>query len=148
MTHVAVCVTAPSRAEAEAIGRALVEARLAASVNVVPAVSSFYWWEGTLREGDEAMLWAKTRADLVEFAHRQGQGAAQLRLPLRHRAAHHGRQSRLPRLDRRRDRTRPQPIPTRHDPTLKGQTLPEDRRRVAPDLRIGSHDRHTAENGL
>ena len=66
MTHVAVCVTAPSRAEAEAIGRALVEARLAASVNIVPGVSSLYWWEGALREGDEAMLWAKTRADLVE----------------------------------------------------------------------------------
>ena len=65
MAHVAVCVTAPSRAEAEAIGRALVEARFAASVNIVPAVSSFYWWEGALCEGDEAMLWAKTRADLV-----------------------------------------------------------------------------------
>ena len=66
MAHVAVCVTAPSRDEAEAIGRALVEARLAASVNVVPGVSSFYWWKGALRDGDEAMLWAKTRADLVE----------------------------------------------------------------------------------
>ena len=66
MTHVAVCVTAPSRAEAEAIGRALVEARLAASVNIVPGVSSFYRWEGALREGAEAMLWAKTPAGLVE----------------------------------------------------------------------------------
>ena len=66
MAHVAVCVTAPSRAEAETIGRAAVEARLAASVNIVPAVASFYWWEGALREGSEAMLWAKTRADLVE----------------------------------------------------------------------------------
>ena len=66
MAHVAVCVTAPNLAEAEAIGRALVEARLAASVNIVPGVSSFYRWEGALREGDEAMLWAKTRADLVE----------------------------------------------------------------------------------
>ena len=66
MAHVAVCVTAPSRAEAEAIGRALVEARLAASVNIGPGVSSFYWWEGALREGDEAMLWAKTRSGLVE----------------------------------------------------------------------------------
>ena len=65
MVQVAVCVTAPSRAEAEAIGRALVEARLAASVNVVSGVSSFYWWEGALREGAEAMLWAKTRAELV-----------------------------------------------------------------------------------
>ena len=66
MAHVAVCVTAPSRAEAEAIGRALVGARLAASVNIVPDVSSLYWWEGAIHEGDEAMLWAKTRADLVE----------------------------------------------------------------------------------
>ena len=66
MQHVAVCVTAPSRTEAAAIGRALVEARLAASVNVVPAVSSLYWWKGEVREGDEATLWAKTRADLVE----------------------------------------------------------------------------------
>ena len=66
MAHVAVCVTAHSRAEAEAIGRALVEARLAASVNIVPGVSSLYWWEDALREGDEVMLWAKTRADLVE----------------------------------------------------------------------------------
>ena len=66
MAHVAVCVTAPSRTEAETIGRTLVEARLAASVNIVPGVSSLYWWEGALREGDEVMLWAKTRADLVE----------------------------------------------------------------------------------
>ena len=66
MAHVALCVTAPSRVEAEAIGRAVVEARLAASVNIVPAVSSLYWWEGALREAGEAMLWAKTRADLVE----------------------------------------------------------------------------------
>ena len=66
MAHVAVCVTAPSHAEAEAIGRALIEARLAASVNIVPGVSSYYWWDGAVREADEAMLWAKTRADLVE----------------------------------------------------------------------------------
>ncbi len=65
MSHVAVCVTAPSQAEAEAIGRAVVEARLAASVNIVPGVSSLYWWEGAVREAGEAMLWMKTRADLV-----------------------------------------------------------------------------------
>ena len=65
MSHVAVCVTAPSRTEAEAIGRAVVEARLAASVNIVPGVSSLYWWEGAMCEAGEAMLWMKTRADLV-----------------------------------------------------------------------------------
>ena len=66
MQHIVVCVNAPSPAEAEVIGRALVEARLAASVNIVPGVSSLYWWEGALRQGDEVMLWAKTRSDLVE----------------------------------------------------------------------------------
>ena len=65
MAHVAVCVTAPSQTEAEAIGRTLVEARLAASVNIVPGIASLYWWEGALREAGEVMLWAKTRADLV-----------------------------------------------------------------------------------
>ena len=43
----------------------MVEARLAASVNIVPGVSSFYRWEGAVREAGEAMLWIKTRADLV-----------------------------------------------------------------------------------
>ena len=66
MAHVAVCVTAPSHAEAKAIGRALIKARLAASVNIVPGVSSVYWWDNAVREADEVMLWAKTRADLVE----------------------------------------------------------------------------------
>ena len=66
MSHVAVCVTASSRAEAEAIGRAVVEARLAASANIVAGVSSLYQWEGSVREAGEAMLWLKTRADLVE----------------------------------------------------------------------------------
>ncbi len=66
MSHVAVCVTASTEAEARTIGRAVTDARLAASVNIVPGVASFYWWEGKLRESGEAMLWAKTRADLVE----------------------------------------------------------------------------------
>ena len=66
MSHVAVCVTAPSQAEAEAIGRAVVEARLAASVNIVLGIASLYRWEGEVREAGEAMIWMKTRADLVE----------------------------------------------------------------------------------
>lgn len=66
MSRVAVSIMAPSEDEAKRIGRALVEARLAASVNIVPSIASFYWWEGALRERDEAMIWAKTREALVE----------------------------------------------------------------------------------
>ncbi|MDX1576638.1 MAG: divalent-cation tolerance protein CutA [Kiloniellales bacterium] len=61
-----VMVTFPSAEAARAIGRALVEARLAASVNIAENVASLYWWEGAVREGAEALLFAKTRDDLVE----------------------------------------------------------------------------------
>jgi periplasmic divalent cation tolerance protein len=60
-----VMVTAPSGEAARALGRALVEARLAASVNISAGVTSYYWWEGAVQEGAEALLFAKTRGDLV-----------------------------------------------------------------------------------
>jgi periplasmic divalent cation tolerance protein len=66
MSYSLVTITAPGSEEARAIGRALVEARLAASVNVLPEVTSFYWWDGALQEGAEALLLAKTRTTLVE----------------------------------------------------------------------------------
>lgn len=66
MSYSLVIITAPGSEEARAIGRALVEARLAASVNVLPEVTSFYWWDGALQEGAEALLLAKTRTTLVE----------------------------------------------------------------------------------
>lgn len=61
-----VMVTAPSGEMARALGRALVEARLAASVNVSDGVTSYYWWEGAVQEGAEALLFARTRGDLVD----------------------------------------------------------------------------------
>ena len=41
---------------AERLARVLVERRLAACVNVVPRVTSFYWWEGKLQEDGESLL--------------------------------------------------------------------------------------------
>lgn len=58
-------VTFPSPDAARTVGRALVEARLAASVNIAEGITSFYWWEGEVREGAEALLFAKTRKELV-----------------------------------------------------------------------------------
>lgn len=58
-------ITASSRDEAKKIGRALVEARLAACANVIDGMESTYWWEGKLAEDREAVLIVKTRADLV-----------------------------------------------------------------------------------
>lgn len=59
-------ITASSKDEALAIGRVLVEERLAACVNVFDGMTSLYWWQGNLEEGHEAVLIAKTRDELVE----------------------------------------------------------------------------------
>ena len=60
-------VTVGGRDEALAIGRALVEERLAACVNVVEGgVTSIYRWEGAIQGDPEVVLFAKTRRELVE----------------------------------------------------------------------------------
>lgn len=56
-------ITIPSEAEAVRIGRALVEERLAAGVNILPGMRSVYRWQGRVEEAAEAVLIAKTRAD-------------------------------------------------------------------------------------
>lgn len=53
-------------AKAAEIARALVEERLAACVNVVPGVVSFYRWQGSLCEDAESTLWIKTADDRFE----------------------------------------------------------------------------------
>ena len=59
-------ITAADAEEAKALGRALVEARLAACANVLPGITPIYRWEGRIEEGTEVALIAKTRSELVE----------------------------------------------------------------------------------
>ena len=59
-----VIVNAPP-SDAERIARALVERKLAACVNLLPGVRSFYVWEGKLTEDQEVTMLIKTRASLV-----------------------------------------------------------------------------------
>jgi periplasmic divalent cation tolerance protein len=58
-----VLVTAPDLEVARSLARVLVEARLAACVNLVPGVRSLYRWEGEVQEDQEVLLVVKTRAD-------------------------------------------------------------------------------------
>jgi periplasmic divalent cation tolerance protein len=60
-----VYMTAASPEEARRIGRTLVEERLAACANIIPGMMSFYWWQGKIDEGQETVLIAKTREELV-----------------------------------------------------------------------------------
>jgi periplasmic divalent cation tolerance protein len=62
---VLVYTTYPSIVEAERAGRAIVERRLAACVNILPGMVSHYWWQGAIERGEEVVMIVKTRASLA-----------------------------------------------------------------------------------
>ena len=64
--RVVVLCTVGSAEDAERIAGALVERRLAACVNVLPGVTSFYRWEGKLNRDAEHLLVVKTTAARFE----------------------------------------------------------------------------------
>lgn len=66
MSTVLIYVTASSVEEAQAIGRALVSERLVACVNLLPGMTSMYWWNGGVQEDQEVSMILKTQADLVD----------------------------------------------------------------------------------
>src|SRR5688572_32109464 len=57
-----VLTTAGTREEAQKIGRALVEARLAACVNIVGPIASIYRWQRKVETSAEYLLIIKTTA--------------------------------------------------------------------------------------
>lgn len=61
-----VYTTFPRLVEAEEAGRALLEARLAACVNILPGMVSLYRWEGAIERAEEVVMIVKTRASLAE----------------------------------------------------------------------------------
>ncbi len=60
-----VYMTASSKTEARKIGKALVEHRLAACVNILENMQSIYRWENDIQEDTEVVLIAKTTESLV-----------------------------------------------------------------------------------
>lgn len=66
MTVRIVFCTCPDTASAERIADALVGERLAACVNLLPAVTSVYRWQGKVERASEIQLLIKTTADRLE----------------------------------------------------------------------------------
>lgn len=65
-TEIRVALSSCPPGKAEALAQALVEAGVAACVNVVPAVTSVYRWEGKIQREGEALLIIKTTAGRLE----------------------------------------------------------------------------------
>jgi periplasmic divalent cation tolerance protein len=57
-----VLVSVPRGGRAESLAEGLVEARLAACVNVLPSAVSIYRWKGRVRRDEESLLVIKTSA--------------------------------------------------------------------------------------
>jgi periplasmic divalent cation tolerance protein len=52
--------TCPDGGVAESLARALVEASLAACVNILPGLKSIYHWNGSVQSDEEVLLMIKT----------------------------------------------------------------------------------------
>ncbi|KAF5400644.1 Divalent-cation tolerance protein CutA [Paragonimus heterotremus] len=59
-------VTCPNSSSADEIASHLVTKKLAACVNIIPAVQSVYIWKGKLEKDNEVLLLIKTRGSLMD----------------------------------------------------------------------------------
>jgi periplasmic divalent cation tolerance protein len=81
LPHVLVLTTLPDRGAADALGRSLVETRLAACVSVGAPVQSIYHWRGSIETSSEVPLTIKTDADLFDAVAAAIRGAHPYELP-------------------------------------------------------------------
>jgi periplasmic divalent cation tolerance protein len=74
-------MTTKDRKEARRIGKTLVEEKLAACVNILDGMNSFYFWEGKLCDEQEAVLIAKTMDSLLPRFVRRAKQLHSYRVP-------------------------------------------------------------------
>ncbi|MHB8846777.1 MAG: divalent-cation tolerance protein CutA [Nitrospirota bacterium] len=60
-----ILITAGSADEAAVIARTLVDEHLAACVNILPGVRSFFFWEGATQDASETLMICKSRSPLL-----------------------------------------------------------------------------------
>lgn len=65
-SHCAVVTTIDSAEEAEILARGVVDARLAACVQIVGPIRSIYRWEGDVQSEQEWQCWVKTSTDRLD----------------------------------------------------------------------------------
>jgi periplasmic divalent cation tolerance protein len=73
--------TCGSAEEAERLARELLEAQLAACVNVIPQIQSFYHWQGKIEHSSEWLLVVKTSRELFDALRVKLESAHSYELP-------------------------------------------------------------------
>ena len=66
--YIVILITASDSEEAHKIAKALLNQRKAACVNIVPKISSFFWWQGKLDSAQETLLIIKTKVSQLDEA--------------------------------------------------------------------------------
>lgn len=66
MTIRIVLITVPATEKGDEIANTLVQEKLAACVNILPSITSIYWWGGVVQRDKEALLLVKTEASKLE----------------------------------------------------------------------------------
>lgn len=64
--YIQVVTTTEHRDDAQTIGRALVEERLAGCVQIIGPITSIYRWQGKINTAQEWQCWAKSRRELYD----------------------------------------------------------------------------------
>lgn len=66
MSAIVLMTTLPADRDASVFARKMIEARLAACVNVISGVQSHYEWQGEMVSDQESVLFIKSREDKIE----------------------------------------------------------------------------------
>jgi len=62
---IVVLSTCATQEEAEKLARVLLDERLAACVNVIPGIRSYYRWKGAIESANECLLVVKSSRELI-----------------------------------------------------------------------------------
>ena len=65
LADIVLFITTADAEEAQRIADVLVKERKAACVNIVPRVSSRFWWQGEVESAQESLLIVKSRASVL-----------------------------------------------------------------------------------
>ena len=64
--YIVLFTTTSNSEEAHKIAKILLSQRKAACVNIVPGISSLFWWQDKLDSAQESLLIVKTKASLLD----------------------------------------------------------------------------------
>uniref|UniRef100_A0A8C2ZAG7 Zgc:63972 n=1 Tax=Cyclopterus lumpus TaxID=8103 RepID=A0A8C2ZAG7_CYCLU len=64
--HSVLLINSPNEQAAKDIGRAIMERRLAASINILSRTSTMYYWKGEVQDASEVLMLVKTKTSRIQ----------------------------------------------------------------------------------